>query len=286
MRLAEASPVTGGLVFHILQGAPAERSRGGRKRGNGPGTGDPRRRPAVAAADRSRARPACRCAGGFDPRAGRQCLRRRALAFMAPRTLEPVAVSQLTIWGLRGLTALDPDLVAELRDGKLRLGRAGPRPARQIRRRPTATSTAGPRRRRELAAAAVAASAAGPPRRHAGHRAELLRRDVQPSRPLFPLRAAASRPARIASAASGQAGAGLRLVAAGRGHRGRGGDRGRPGAHRRHPAGRCDPGGRRPVDAGQGCAPPSTSWIDGPEGTRVDDRAGAAATAALRTRRA
>ena len=31
-----------------------------------------------------------------------------ALAFMAPRTLEPVAVSQLTIWGLRGLAALDP----------------------------------------------------------------------------------------------------------------------------------------------------------------------------------
>jgi carboxyl-terminal processing protease len=45
-----------------------------------------------------------------------------ALAFMAPRTLEPVAVSQLTIWGLHGLTALDPDLNAEQQpDGKLRL---------------------------------------------------------------------------------------------------------------------------------------------------------------------
>jgi carboxyl-terminal processing protease len=44
-----------------------------------------------------------------------------ALAFMTPRTLEPVAVSQLTVWGLRGFTALDPDLVAELRDGRLRL---------------------------------------------------------------------------------------------------------------------------------------------------------------------
>ena len=40
---------------------------------------------------------------------------------MAPRTLEPVAVSQLTIWGLRGLAALDPDLTAGLRDGKLRV---------------------------------------------------------------------------------------------------------------------------------------------------------------------
>ena len=33
-----------------------------------------------------------------------------ALAFMAPRILEPVPVSQLTLWGLRGLTALDPRL--------------------------------------------------------------------------------------------------------------------------------------------------------------------------------
>jgi carboxyl-terminal processing protease len=44
-----------------------------------------------------------------------------ALAFMAPRTLQPVAVSQLTLWGLRGLTALDPALSTDLRDGELRL---------------------------------------------------------------------------------------------------------------------------------------------------------------------
>jgi carboxyl-terminal processing protease len=44
-----------------------------------------------------------------------------ALEFMAPRTLDPVPVSQLTVWGLRGLTALDPELLTELRDGKLRL---------------------------------------------------------------------------------------------------------------------------------------------------------------------
>ena len=59
-------------------------------------------------------------AGGFDPHLVTN-IYATALAFMAPRTLEPVAVSQLTIWGLRGLTALDPDLNAELRDGKLRL---------------------------------------------------------------------------------------------------------------------------------------------------------------------
>ena len=45
---------------------------------------------------------------------------------MAPRTLEPVPVSQLTIWGLRGLTALDPELTAGLRDGKLRARQPGP----------------------------------------------------------------------------------------------------------------------------------------------------------------
>ena len=47
-----------------------------------------------------------------------------ALAFLAPRTLEPVPVSQLTIWGLRGLTTLDPALTAEVRDGKLTLAEA------------------------------------------------------------------------------------------------------------------------------------------------------------------
>jgi carboxyl-terminal processing protease len=44
-----------------------------------------------------------------------------ALAFMTPRTLEPVPLSQLTVWGLRGLTALDPALSTDLREGKLRL---------------------------------------------------------------------------------------------------------------------------------------------------------------------
>ncbi len=44
-----------------------------------------------------------------------------ALAFMAPRTLDPVPVSTLAIWGLRGLTAIDPTLIAELRAGSLEL---------------------------------------------------------------------------------------------------------------------------------------------------------------------
>jgi carboxyl-terminal processing protease len=44
-----------------------------------------------------------------------------ALAFMEPRTLDPVPLAQLTLWGLHGLTALDPDLAVEVRDGALRL---------------------------------------------------------------------------------------------------------------------------------------------------------------------
>ena len=37
-----------------------------------------------------------------------------ALAFMAPRTLEPVGIPQMAVWGLRGLTTLDPRLTADL----------------------------------------------------------------------------------------------------------------------------------------------------------------------------
>ena len=57
---------------------------------------------------------------GFDPHLVADVYA-TALAFMAPRTLEPVPVSRLTVWGLRGLTALDPDLTAQVSDGKLRL---------------------------------------------------------------------------------------------------------------------------------------------------------------------
>lgn len=46
---------------------------------------------------------------GFDARMATEVYV-TALAFMGPRTLEPVPVGQLTIWGLRGLTALDPEI--------------------------------------------------------------------------------------------------------------------------------------------------------------------------------
>ena len=44
-----------------------------------------------------------------------------ALAFLEPRTLEPVGMQQLALWGLRGLTALDPQLTIELKDGSVQL---------------------------------------------------------------------------------------------------------------------------------------------------------------------
>jgi carboxyl-terminal processing protease len=44
-----------------------------------------------------------------------------ALAFMAPRTLQAVPIPQLALWGLRGLTTLDPRLSVQQQDGTLRL---------------------------------------------------------------------------------------------------------------------------------------------------------------------
>ena len=48
-----------------------------------------------------------------------------ALAFIAPRTLEPESIPQLTIWGLRGLMALDPAFTTELREKELVLRQGG-----------------------------------------------------------------------------------------------------------------------------------------------------------------
>lgn len=48
-----------------------------------------------------------------------------ALDFMAPRILTPASMQQLTLWGLRGLTALDPTLVPERNGGNVRLAASG-----------------------------------------------------------------------------------------------------------------------------------------------------------------
>lgn len=48
-----------------------------------------------------------------------------ALGFVAPRILDPVPISQLTVWGLRGLTSIDPALRIEREDARVRLIRQG-----------------------------------------------------------------------------------------------------------------------------------------------------------------
>ena len=42
-----------------------------------------------------------------------------ALAFIAPRTLTPLSMPQMVVWGMGGLTALDPDLTVRLQAGRL-----------------------------------------------------------------------------------------------------------------------------------------------------------------------
>jgi carboxyl-terminal processing protease len=138
-----------------------------------------------------------------------------ALAFMAPRTLDPVPISQLTVWGLRGLTALDPQLTAELRDNTLRLSNgeheliALPPPESED---PTAWANA-------FAVLSTAAWAASPAVRHAGTVGILqsffdeMFNHLDPySRYVPPGEAAEDRERR-----SGSAGLGLTLVARGGG---------------------------------------------------------------------
>jgi carboxyl-terminal processing protease len=62
--------------------------------------------------------------GGFDtPLASRTLA--AAIGFAAPRTLDPVTAQQLSLWGLQGVTALDPALMIDLQAGHLVLAQAG-----------------------------------------------------------------------------------------------------------------------------------------------------------------
>lgn len=48
-----------------------------------------------------------------------------ALNFMAPRILSPTSIPRLTIWGLQGLTALDPTVILAEAEGRVLLSRQG-----------------------------------------------------------------------------------------------------------------------------------------------------------------
>ncbi len=57
-------------------------------------------------------------ADGFDQRLAADVFT-TALVFMAPRILDAVSVPRLVLWGLRGLSALDPMLMCDVQDGAL-----------------------------------------------------------------------------------------------------------------------------------------------------------------------
>lgn len=44
-----------------------------------------------------------------------------AISYIAPRALQPLSYQQMTMWGLNGLAALDPNLSTQLRDQQIRL---------------------------------------------------------------------------------------------------------------------------------------------------------------------
>ncbi len=87
-----------------------------------------------------------------------------ALSYIAPRALTQVSVPQMTIWGLNGLTALDPDLSASLQDGEIHL--YGPNALLLAVPAPAAQDAAG--WGQAAAAIAAAAFAASPALRQAG----------------------------------------------------------------------------------------------------------------------
>ncbi len=82
-----------------------------------------------------------------------------ALTYIAPRSLEPLTIPQMTIWGLNGLAALDPDLNTTLQDGQVRL--YGPNALLLALPAPTDNDAAGwGKTASQIAAAAYAASPA------------------------------------------------------------------------------------------------------------------------------
>jgi carboxyl-terminal processing protease len=101
--------------------------------------------------------------GGFDT-ATAASVWGAALAYIAPRSLQAVSIPQMTIWGLNGLAALDPDLNTTLQDGQIRL--YGPDQLIAAVSAPPAGDAAG--WGKAAASVAAAAYAASPALRQAG----------------------------------------------------------------------------------------------------------------------
>ena len=201
VRLAEASPVTGGLVFHILQGG-ARRALARQPASRGNGLGQVIRIGALLLLllIATRACPTYPLLPAASTRCWSPTFTPTALAFMAPRTLEPVPVSAAYHLGPAGAHGAGSRPRHRTAGRQAQLG-ARDRVLLADRRPPAATSMAGPRRPRNCRTAGGGRFGSGAPRRHAGRRAKLLRRDVQPSRSRIPATCRRARPARIASAA-------------------------------------------------------------------------------------
>jgi carboxyl-terminal processing protease len=101
--------------------------------------------------------PQVAAAGGFNTAAAASVWA-SALSYIAPRALIAASIPQMTVWGLNGLTALDPDLTASLQHDTLRL--YGPNALILSLPAPAANDAAGwGRAAAQIAAAAYAASA-------------------------------------------------------------------------------------------------------------------------------
>ena len=142
VRLAEARPVTGGLIFNVITGAqpnPVRRFSPEKSRKPHPGEA---RHPQIHAdqiqAEKTTVNRAALLlficiilpAGSLSQPAAASnafgaataaSVWAAALTYIVPRSLQPLTVPQMTVWGLQGLTALDPDLTATLQDGQIRL---------------------------------------------------------------------------------------------------------------------------------------------------------------------
>lgn len=117
-----------------------------------------------------------------------------ALEFIVPRALDAVTVPELTLWGLQGLAALDPDLSTTLGPNQLTLSyRQKPVFSIQVPRPGPCRRVGSYRSRHDYRGMAVfGRGAAG---RHARDHHDILRRDVRASRSLLTLRLACRRSA-------------------------------------------------------------------------------------------
>ena len=152
-------------------------------------------------------------AGGFDDDA-LAAVQTEAIDFMLPRTLDAVTAAQLTMWGLSGLTSIDPALAAILvRDNDVQLLVRG-RLAFDV----TASGSDGAPWAKAAAKIAAAAYAASPAMRQMGQQAvtkvlfdEMLAHIDPYSRYLPPFEAVGDRDRRV-----GHAGIGVTLYQRGR----------------------------------------------------------------------